>query len=625
MGGMSHPLQVNNPIVVSAFHAALLHQLLVILAVGLVLAVAWNVAFTLLQRRSSALAGSPRVAAGGTVGTGQGAAAATPEPAGRKFLRIAFGLVWLVDGLLQAQSAMPLGMPSGVIEPAAAGSPSWVHSLVNAGITIWTDHPVQAAASAVWIQIGVGLFLLFAPRGWWSRAAGGVSVGWAVIVWVFGEAFGSVFAPGLSWTTGAPGAVVFYGLAGLLIALPESAWRGPRLGRIVTGAIGLFFAGMALLQAWPGRGSWNGGSGSHAGNLVSMVRTMATTPQPRFLSSWISAFASFDGAHGWAVNLFLVAALAGIAAGLVGGSWSGRRMVVLGATWGAAVLCLADWVLVQDFGFFGGVGTDPNSMVPTLLVLGGGVIALVRAPAVAPEPAFLSVREVATSTSERRWEILTPAVLFKGAVAVIAVTVILVGAVPMAAVTTNSNADPIVTEAVNGTPDLVNAPAPGFSLTDQRGKRVSLNSLRGKVVAMTFLDPVCSSDCPLIAQSFRLADQMLGSQSKSTVFVAVVANPVYRSRAATLAFDREEGMTRLHNWLYLTGSLQSLTRVWNRYGVQVTISPAGAMVDHSEIAYVIDRSGRMRAVLDSNPGTTLAAHESMSTLLADEIRDVLAT
>jgi len=31
-------------------------------------------------------------------------------------------------------------------------------------------------------------------------------VGWSLVVWVFGEAFGAIFAPGLSFLTGAPGA-----------------------------------------------------------------------------------------------------------------------------------------------------------------------------------------------------------------------------------------------------------------------------------------------------------------------------------------------------------------------------------------------------------------------------------
>ena len=39
------------------------------------------------------------------------------------------------------------------------------------------------------------------------------------------------------------------------------------------------------------------------------------------------------------------------------------------------------WVLVQDFGFFGGVGTDPNSMIPIALLFSGGYLATVRLPA----------------------------------------------------------------------------------------------------------------------------------------------------------------------------------------------------------------------------------------------------
>ena len=37
---------------------------------------------------------------------------------------------------------------------------------------------------------------------------------------------------------------------------------------------------------------------------------MAGTSQPGFLSAWITAFATFDEAHGFAVNLVAVAALA---------------------------------------------------------------------------------------------------------------------------------------------------------------------------------------------------------------------------------------------------------------------------------------------------------------------------
>ena len=180
------------------------------------------------------------------------------EPAWRKLLRFGFGLLWIFDGILQAQPKMAIGLPSQVIEPLAAASPTWVQRLVNVGGTTWSYHPMQASASAVWIQVGIGIWLIVAARGPLSRLAGLVSFGWGLVVWVFGEAFGSIFAPGLTWLFGAPGAVLIYAVAGALIALPERAWRSRLLGRPTTAGIGLFLIGMAVLQAWPGRGSGRG-------------------------------------------------------------------------------------------------------------------------------------------------------------------------------------------------------------------------------------------------------------------------------------------------------------------------------------------------------------------------------
>ena len=52
--------------------------------------------------------------------------------------------------------------------------------------------------------------------------------------------------------------MLLYVVAGALLALPERAWDSPRLGRLLLGGTGAFFLGMALLQAWPGRGFWQG-------------------------------------------------------------------------------------------------------------------------------------------------------------------------------------------------------------------------------------------------------------------------------------------------------------------------------------------------------------------------------
>jgi len=206
---------------------------------------------------------------------------------------------------------------------------------------------------------------------------------------------------------------------------------------------------------------------------------------------------------------------------------------------------------------------------------------------------------------------------------VLAIAVVMVGALPMAVTALRAGADPIVAEATDGTPSYLDLHAPGFSLVDQHGQMVTLSSLRGKVVALTFLDPVCTTDCPLIAQEFRIADQMLGATGRRVEFVAVVANPLYNSVSTVDAFDQEEGLVKVPNWLYLTGSLDALRQVWDDYGIQVATEPAGAMVAHGEVTYVIDPAGIERVVLDSNAPAGSVGHQSFTTLLSQQIRSIV--
>ena len=103
-----------------------------------------------------------------------------------------------------------------------------------------------------------------------------------------------------------------------------------------------------------------------------MVQTMSTTPQPHILSSLLSSFGSFAASNGFAVNLVVVIVLAGM--GMI--FLTGQPWLVRYAVWFGIAFGLADWVLVQDFGFLGGLGTDPNSMIPWILLYSAGYLAL---------------------------------------------------------------------------------------------------------------------------------------------------------------------------------------------------------------------------------------------------------
>ena len=183
MPGMNSGLNPASSILVSAFRSALLQQWLIVVFIFILLLIAWGAART-------AIFGSMAIAPGGT--------RPWREPRARLLLRVGFGLIWLLDGLLQAQPQMPGGLADQVIQPTATTSPGWVQSTVNFGVNLWDYHPIQAASAAVWIQVGIGLWLLVAVRGRSARLAGLAGLAWGLIVWVFGEAFGGIFAPGLT-------------------------------------------------------------------------------------------------------------------------------------------------------------------------------------------------------------------------------------------------------------------------------------------------------------------------------------------------------------------------------------------------------------------------------------------
>lgn len=414
MSGMGSRGPYAARVVVVAFHATLTHQLLVVFAVVIVAALIWNVLRNVQYRRATAQGHVEELSV----------ARCGVEPAGRRAVRIAFGGFWVIDGLLQLQASMPLGLPKGVFSQAASGAPHWVHQVVNVSITTWTNHPITMAVAAVWIQTGIGVVLLVAPRGAPSRGAGLLSIGWGAVVWVFGEAFGGIFTPGQSMLLGAPGAALFYVLAGSLLVLPERAWSTPQLGRRLLRALGFLFIAGGILQALPGRNSWAGHATtlSTAGPIASMAQQMAATAQPRLFGAITRWFASFDGAHGFGVNLFVMVALLAIGGCLVAGD---RRLVRLGVTAGC-VLCLVDWVLVQDLGFFGGVGTDPNSMLPILAVLVAGYLAVTK-------PRSSTELEPTTPWSLPGWlDENSSSSLLQWVATSVAVGVVLLGAVPMA-------------------------------------------------------------------------------------------------------------------------------------------------------------------------------------------------
>jgi len=139
-----------------------------------------------------------------------------------------------------------------------------------------------------------------------------------------------------------------------------------------------------------------------------------------------------------------------------------------------------------------------------------------------------------------------------------------------------------------------------FALRDQRGALVSLDTLRGKAVALTFLSSVCTEQCPLAGRTLAGVRRLLGKDASRFSIVVVSADPENDSPAATLSFAVKAGwQSRGLDWHYLTAPRPVLQRIWQAYHVPIEapspIFKGGAGLTHDAGLYLLDTQGRWRA------------------------------
>ena len=140
--------------------------------------------------------------------------------------------------------------------------------------------------------------------------------------------------------------------------------------------------------------------------------------------------------------------------------------------------------------------------------------------------------------------------------------------------------------------------ASSFALLDQNGRTITPASLRGKLVALTFLSAVCTQQCPLIGVTMRLVRRQLGAASARLSVVVISVDPEQDSAANTAAFARDAGW-QVTDWHYLSAPRNILAPIWSAYGIYVPapspIFKPGETIVHQAGIYLIDAKGSLRA------------------------------
>jgi cytochrome oxidase Cu insertion factor (SCO1/SenC/PrrC family) len=575
-------LSLNNPIVVNLFHRALGIQGIVILVIAIsLLAVS-------LQRRA-------RV--GSDVGH---------EIRAMTYLRWCFGALWFIDGLLQLQPSMPVGLASQVVAPSASGSPSWLHAMVFTGVGLWNRHPLALAEATAWIQIGLGLLLL-GTRGRTMRVVAAISCAWALLIWVVGNSLGGIFSSNGSILFGWPGAIFFYLIAGLWLASPP-AYFHRHFSKWTLRIVAVIFVLGAVLQALPDREFWHGGPDNALNAMAQSMTQSSSQPtgpgllnEPGYLRSLVAHLGSLGSHIGGGLNLIVIFWLVTCAFGLWMASTKSLRWPVIAVLVGAGFV----WAVAQDFAIFGGLSTDVNSMIPL------GALVWCAAPARRHDQAH------------RRIFAKVPREGFAYSCASLGAAMVLVALIPVSTSLLSDGAETTLFLAQEQSNySMISAPSYPFTLTDQHGDAYRFPARDGHYQVLTFLDPNCWTDCPLIAHQLEDLSSELGALTNKVDFVAVAADPYHEKLSDVRGFIKKNHLTHLKNFHFVTGSLHALNQVWDAYGITVAFNGNDhRMSIHTDVVYILTPAGRERVFVPDDPAAGWAGELSTSAALDAALHD----
>jgi len=136
--------------------------------------------------------------------------------------------------------------------------------------------------------------------------------------------------------------------------------------------------------------------------------------------------------------------------------------------------------------------------------------------------------------------------------------------------------------------------APDFVLSGSNGSELKLSAYRGKVVLLGFGFTSCTNVCPITLGTLAQTYKNLGAQASELQVVYITVDPE-RDDAATL----KNYLSKFNpTFVGGTGTDAQLAAVRKDFGIaaEKVAGPDGSY-SHSSFIYLIDREGRLRALM----------------------------
>jgi protein SCO1/2 len=136
--------------------------------------------------------------------------------------------------------------------------------------------------------------------------------------------------------------------------------------------------------------------------------------------------------------------------------------------------------------------------------------------------------------------------------------------------------------------------APDFTLTDERGRRVTMRELRGRPVAITFLYTTCEDTCPTQAQQIKGALDLL---DRPVPALAIAVDPPRDTPARAREFLAKYDLAGRMRWVL--GSRPELEKLWRGFAIQEQL-PA---TEHQARIVLVDGDGFQRVGFPASEAT----------------------
>ena len=269
----------------------------------------------------------------------------------RRWVQGILGIIWFIDGILQLKPQMfTHQFISQVLLPTAQGQPLGIGQSITWAANFVAPHIAVYNFIFAAVQLFLGVMLIF---NWWVKGTLVVSFVWTAIVWWFSEGFGMLLTGQATFLTGAPGAVLLYGLIGIIVWPQNNTQdKGTPLSTRMADTARYMLAALwvvgGLLQLQPAFLTQGGLNGAFA---VDAFNHMAAA-QPLLMDLLFAALM-------WVAGILLL--------------MPRQNRARLTGYWLSIVLALFIWWAGEAFGLmFSPLGTDPNSG-PLLVLLTFGV------------------------------------------------------------------------------------------------------------------------------------------------------------------------------------------------------------------------------------------------------------